>query len=144
MYAILLSRTFWAASFTLRMRRARKSSMLHTMRGGQADGNAQHHWVCTVVAWGMRCWMSSTSSIWMGVSMIRYLADFWVPTNTYRKETTARTAAAPLLKTLNRKPRNMKAASIVNEAYFVEQWKRLRKQLKPIAIGYTIPAIRAC
>ena len=28
----------------------------------------------------------------------------------------------------------MKAASIVNEAYFVEQWKRLRKQLKPIAI----------
>ena len=30
------------------------------------------------------------------------------------------------------KPRNMKAASIVNEAYFVEQWKRLRKQLKPI------------
>lgn len=22
---------------------------------GQADGNAQHHWVCTVVAWGMRC-----------------------------------------------------------------------------------------
>ena len=27
----------------------------------------------------------------------------------------------------------MKAASIVNEAYFVEQWKRLRKQLKPIA-----------
>jgi len=35
MYAILLSRTFWAASFTLRMRRARKSSMLHTMRGGK-------------------------------------------------------------------------------------------------------------
>ena len=28
----------------------------------------------------------------------------------------------------------MKAASIVNEAYFVEKWKRLRKQLKPIAI----------
>ena len=28
----------------------------------------------------------------------------------------------------------MKAASIVNEAYFVEQWKRLRKQLKPIAL----------
>ena len=27
----------------------------------------------------------------------------------------------------------MKAASIVNEAYCVEQWKRLRKQLKPIA-----------
>ena len=26
----------------------------------------------------------------------------------------------------------MKAASIVNEAYFVEQWKWLRKQLKPI------------
>ena len=32
------------------------------------------------------------------------------------------------------KPWNMKAASIVNEAYFVEQWKRLRKQLKPIAL----------
>ncbi len=29
------SRTFWAASFTLWMRRARKSSMLHTMRGGK-------------------------------------------------------------------------------------------------------------
>ncbi len=28
----------------------------------------------------------------------------------------------------------MKAASIVNEAYFVEQRKRLRKQLKPIAL----------
>ena len=28
----------------------------------------------------------------------------------------------------------MKAASIVNEAYCVEQLKRLRKQLKPIAI----------
>ena len=27
----------------------------------------------------------------------------------------------------------MKAASIVNEAYCVEQLKRLRKQLKPIA-----------
>ena len=45
----------------------------------------------------------------------------------------------------------MKAASIVNEAYFVEKWKRLRKQLKPIAIikfmlwqGYQIPTpIRA-
>ena len=35
MYAILPSRTFWAASFTLWMRRARKSSMLHTMRGGK-------------------------------------------------------------------------------------------------------------
>ena len=22
---------------------------------GQADGYAQHHWACTVVAWGMRC-----------------------------------------------------------------------------------------
>ena len=28
----------------------------------------------------------------------------------------------------------MKAASIVNEAYFVEQLKRLRKQMKPIAL----------
>lgn len=28
---------------------------------------------------------------------------------------------------------NMKAASIVNGAYFVEQCNRLRKQLKPIA-----------
>ena len=28
----------------------------------------------------------------------------------------------------------MKAASIVNEAYFVEQGKRLRKQMKPIAL----------
>ena len=35
MYAILPSRTFWAASFTLWMRRARKSSMLRTMRGGK-------------------------------------------------------------------------------------------------------------
>ena len=35
MYAILPLRTFWAASFTLWMRRARKSSMLHMMRGGK-------------------------------------------------------------------------------------------------------------
>jgi len=30
----------------------------------------------------------------------------------------------------------MKSASIVNEAYFVEQRKRLRKQLKPIALWF--------
>ena len=35
------------------------------------------------------------------------------------------------LKSLNH---NMKAASIVNEAYCVEQGKRLRKQLKPIVL----------
>ena len=29
---------------------------------------------------------------------------------------------------------NMKAASIVNGAYFVEQCNKLRKQLKPIAL----------
>ena len=32
----------------------------------------------------------------------------------------------------------MKAASIVNEAYCVEQLKRLRKQLKPIVLIETI------
>ena len=44
------------------------------------------------------------------------------------------TTQHPYWKLWIEKTRNMKAASIVNEAYFVEQWKRLRKQLKPIAL----------
>ena len=55
MYAILPSRTFWAASFTLWMRRARKSSMLHTMRGGKQTETLNTIGPALWLHGGMRC-----------------------------------------------------------------------------------------
>ena len=118
------------------MRRARKSSMLHTMRGGKQT--------VTLNTIGSAPWLHGAWDVeWVQSHQYEW-ACLWSGTRQISESRQIRTGRRQqpeqLLHTYWKlwieKPRNMKAASIVNEAYFVEQWKRLRKQLKPIDLWF--------